>query len=684
MGFFAPWFLAGIAGIGLPIWLHLLRRHKTEPKLFASLMFFERRTQSSVKHRRLMYRMLMALRLLLVALLVLLFAEPFFRQSAAPAAKAMLIVVVDHTFSMRGGNALARAKGEAESVLSKRAPGDTAQVLALGSNVEVLTQPTTDGEALKAAVTAITPGDGRATYGDLARYLRTLAASVKMPLEVHLASDFQKSALPAGFADLQLPESATLVPHRVSSGKQPNWSVESVSAPGSVTDPKKVRISATIRGYESDAAKRNVSLWVNGRSLQSKTVDVPANGRARVEFVGLEASYGMNRGEVRIESSDALEADNHYLFGFERSEPRKILFVHDARQARALEYYRPALDAAGDSPFAVEAVNCDLAAGQTPSKFAFVVLADCPVLPAPFEAATQDFVKQGGSVWITLGPSSASRDKVPVANIGIESSRYAGRENERFLAVSQVDAGHPVTRTAGLFDGVRFYQSLRIKPAAGARILARLSDGSPLVLEVPSGEGRVLIFTSTIDNVANDFPLHAGFVPFVERSANYLGGSVDRQSSALVGSSVELRSAKSAAAVEVSGPDGKPVLTLAQAASARAYTFPTAGYYEVRRAGARPELFAINPDSRESDLEALPQDTIDLWKNTGKNPATEAAPQSDELERERAFRPWRWILAALLLVVLAESWFGSRYLGEWTNSEPDSSDSKTTVKEAAA
>ena len=56
MGFFAPWFLAGLLGVGLPIWLHLLRRHKTEPKPFASLMFFERRTQSSVKHRRLLYK----------------------------------------------------------------------------------------------------------------------------------------------------------------------------------------------------------------------------------------------------------------------------------------------------------------------------------------------------------------------------------------------------------------------------------------------------------------------------------------------------------------------------------------------------------------------------------------------------------------------------------------------------
>jgi len=42
MGFLAPWFLAGALAVGLPIWIHLLKRHKTEPSLFPSLMFFEK------------------------------------------------------------------------------------------------------------------------------------------------------------------------------------------------------------------------------------------------------------------------------------------------------------------------------------------------------------------------------------------------------------------------------------------------------------------------------------------------------------------------------------------------------------------------------------------------------------------------------------------------------------------
>ena len=63
MGLLSPGWLFGLLAAGLPIYVHLLKRHKTEPVPFSSLMFFEARTQSSVKHRRLQYLLLLALRL---------------------------------------------------------------------------------------------------------------------------------------------------------------------------------------------------------------------------------------------------------------------------------------------------------------------------------------------------------------------------------------------------------------------------------------------------------------------------------------------------------------------------------------------------------------------------------------------------------------------------------------------
>src|ERR1700675_1543976 len=120
MGFLAPWFLAGALAAGLPVYLHLLRRHRSTPHPFSSLMFFERRTQSSIKHRRLRYLLLFALRTALVVLLALAFARPFI--NSATIAKAgggrLVVLAIDNSFSMRQGNHLNQAKSAAEGALS--------------------------------------------------------------------------------------------------------------------------------------------------------------------------------------------------------------------------------------------------------------------------------------------------------------------------------------------------------------------------------------------------------------------------------------------------------------------------------------------------------------------------------------------------------------------------------------
>src|SRR5580692_11775999 len=107
MGLFAPWFLAGLAGLALPVYLHLLKRQTSKPKQVSSLMLFESRTQASTRHRSLRYFLLLALRLAVLALLILAFANPFINRSAAAfAGNRLMFIVVDNSLSMRAGTRL--------------------------------------------------------------------------------------------------------------------------------------------------------------------------------------------------------------------------------------------------------------------------------------------------------------------------------------------------------------------------------------------------------------------------------------------------------------------------------------------------------------------------------------------------------------------------------------------------
>ena len=262
MGFLAPWFLAGLAALGLPVFLHLLRRHTTVPRPVSSLMFFEKGTQSSVKHRRLRYLLLFTLRALLVLLLVLAFANPFIRRATVSASDRLLLVVVDNSFSMNAsegaGTKLDAAKKAALAVLAQRSGSQRAQVIVLGGVMQVLTQPIQDAGALKAAVDGIEPGDAHGNFGELGRGMRAMAETVHTPMELHLFSDMQTSNMPANFADMVMPGNVALTLHPVGKAS-PNWTVESVQAPGQLVDPKKARVLAVIAGHETPAAQRTVS-----------------------------------------------------------------------------------------------------------------------------------------------------------------------------------------------------------------------------------------------------------------------------------------------------------------------------------------------------------------------------------------------------------------------------------------
>jgi hypothetical protein len=664
MGFLSPWFFAGLALLSLPVWLHLLQQHRSTPLKFASLMFFERRTQSSIKHRRLRYLLLFALRCLVLFLLVLAFMQPFVKRPprAAGGGRKLHLFAIDNSFSMRQGDRLARAREQAVAALSMARGDNRGQVLAFAGHVRMMSDQTADAVSLRAAARAVQPSDERSSYAELARAVRSVAQSAKAPVELHVFSDLQKSSMPPSFADMRLGDGVRLTTHQVGSTAA-NYAVENVAAPRRVFDPKRVRVQATLAAFAGDSksgpAQRRVALLLNGKEIASKTADLPANGRASVEFTGFDAPHGLNRGEVRIESGDSFAADDTFFFSMERVEPRRALFVHEARNGRGLLYFRTALESAQEPAFQIDEATPDQVGGVSPDKYAFVVLSDVAGVPAAFEDALRGYVRNGGSVLVALGGTSTIKGRVSVFDEPILDTRYAARDGERFQSVAYLDSGHPSIQQANRWSDVKFYQAVHVEPGK-SRIAAKLSDDTPLLLEKKLGEGRVLVFASTFDNIANDFPLHPSFVPFIEQTARYLGRLEQGAGVNLVGSHLELRSVRDpGASVEVLDPAGARALSLAEAAKAESVQLTQAGFYDIRRPSGRHELVAVNADRHESDLTAMPAETLELWKNTGSGGAAAAGGEAEE---PKPFSLWWYVMLAVLALVAAESLLANRHL----------------------
>ena len=308
-------------------------------------------------------------------------------------------------------------------------------------------------------------------------------------------------------------------------------------------------------------------------------------------------------------------------------------------------------------------MRAEIATQANLSNYAFVILNDVSNVPANLEASLQKYVGAGGSLLVALGPAAAVLPRVPVLDESIQKSSYAGREGQRFLTVTDIDAGHPALRSVDRFNLVKFYQAINVT-SAKSRVLAKLSDGTPLVLEGTIGEGKVLAFASTFDDVSNDLPIHASWVPFIAQTALYLGGGgAEQPVNMKVDSYVELRTGDNKAAAEVLDPEGKRVLSLEEAVKARSVLLDREGFYEIKNAAGRRSLVAAHADRSESDLTPIPQETLDLWKGTGTASAPGEGGSTGAAEAgDRPWGLWPFILLLLLGVAVAESVVANGYL----------------------
>jgi hypothetical protein len=297
------------------------------------------------------------------------------------------------------------------------------------------------------------------------------------------------------------------------------------------------------------------------------------------------------------------------------------------------------------------------------SNYAFVILSDLSSMPSLLEHALNGYIRSGGSVLIAAGTSAGGRSQIPIFGAHIIETRDYTRVPGRFMAVGAVDSSYPAVAKADGWSGVKFFYALNVD-AGDARVIVRLGDQTPLLLEKRIGEGRVVLLATGLDNLTNDFPLHPAFVPFIEQTARYLTGSERQGGARAVDSYLELRNAKEQAqGVEVTDPEGKRPLTLGEAASAQSFQLTEAGFYQLRLANGRTNEVGVNADPKESNLDVIPNDVLALWQGNGEQTTQQASTGGPAAPKKTPQTLWWYVMLLVFALAIAESVLASRYLG---------------------
>src|SRR5688572_801389 len=148
MSFLTPLFLVALAGLAIPVLIHLIQRERKNVVQFPSLMFLRRIPYESVQRRRIRHWALLLMRLAALALVVLAFARPFLRRAnpagAGGAGAREVVVLIDQSYSMGYGDRWQRALGAARDAVNGLGASDRGSVVFFASGAEVALRSTAD------------------------------------------------------------------------------------------------------------------------------------------------------------------------------------------------------------------------------------------------------------------------------------------------------------------------------------------------------------------------------------------------------------------------------------------------------------------------------------------------------------------------------------------------------------
>ncbi|MGZ3429234.1 MAG: hypothetical protein ACXVCV_21430, partial [Polyangia bacterium] len=596
----------------------------------------------------------------------------------------------------RGQPLLEAARSRARRILEALgSDSDAAIVLASRGGGAQVPQLSADRAKLEHAL-----GDVRASYratditGALKRAAQLLENAAHKERRVYLLSDLAAH----GFSG-ELPWAAgrgpELVPIDLVDGKPvANRAIVDVKTePAPHLGPRGVRVSIEVANFGAEPLKElPVTLRVDGKPVTKGLVDVPAHDKAQKRFFHVfplstnESEIGVHELAAELQP-DALVGDDRRFARVEVRRDLRVLVVDgDPRTSRRDDevfYLETALRPGDrdDSQLDVTTIAPDELANRRLADFDVVFLCN---VKTPDGAALKDFVQHGGGLFIALGDnvdadaySSSLGDLLPqplqaLRTVGAtaadrdDGERRAAGEGQR---LGRIDSNHPLLAPLGeqhaveALEAARFsrYALFRPMPEGQRQVLLRFADGAPALIESRFGEGRVLLWASTIDRDWTNLPIQPAFLPLMQQATRYLARAPMREPEAplIVGQHHEIALHDGDLRVEVTQPSGRQrTFDRDKVVGRKALAFDATdepGIYRVASAGRdgvlrprRDATFVVNVDAAESDPTPIDAARLKSLAVGGGAKVAAAAPK-------RRVELWHTLGAALLILLLGEA-----------------------------
>ncbi len=565
LGFIHPYLLAGILAGALPILIHMLYRRRARIIRFSAMRFVILSYKKVARRLLLREYLLLLVRCLLVAAIAIAMARPIFSRviqgmnsEQGPTATA---IILDNSYSMmsrvKSGSLFDEAKELAIQLINSMSDVDEAAVL--------FTAPGTGAGSLELGLTR----DRKRLVHAVEKV--EISYGPSRPLEaLHRASPILESASQAFrqiafITDLQrygFSQAATVFSGHMPTiyffdltrGKEMRnlalggLSMESVP----IQREAKLKIQAMVHNYGRDDSPSHLIQVLLGDKVAARGfISVPGRGAETKQFFLSEPEQGVQEGVVQIMSSDPLAVDDKAYFHLTGGGKVRALVVDGDPKVRLQKSETYFLDKAlhprlySRSRIDPTTIVTEELENYPLRDFQVLILCNVGKVSRKTAGRIHQFVKDGGGLLFSLGDqvdaefyNSLWQDLLPRELRGVKSP-YAGAEGVSEIRVMHIDrhfgrgqhgeAVHPILsvfRDPGQGDlGLAsFFSYFLLQPEVGpaTRVILRLTNGTPLMVEKPLGKGIVILYATSLDQAWNDLCLHPTFLPLLQQTVQYL------------------------------------------------------------------------------------------------------------------------------------------------------------------
>lgn len=649
----SAWMLLWGLAAALPILIHLWSRRRYQQVPWAAMEFVLAAMRRNARRIQLEQWLLLAVRTLIVIVFALALADPALSfisswTGSPSGGQSHILLVLDGSYSMdyrKGEKSLFdSAKEMAGEMISQGRQGDGYTLLLMGEPPRtIIGEPAFDPQDVQEELAALSlPHAGANLSASLAE-VETILRQAKereprlTERQVIFFTDLGKTTWgDANSADCRerlgrIAELARLSLVDLGEPGGENLAITRLEADQPIsTLASETTFRAEIQSFSSqDQPRQSVEFFVDGVRVAEQTVDLAAGGRAGATFAYKFETAGEHVVEGRL-TGDRLALDNHRWLSVPVRESIRVLCIHG--KPGETKYVALALEPRKDNKprIRVEQAPESMLLEADLKQYDCIFLCNVGRFSRDEAQILRSYLHSGGGLIFFLG------NQVQTENYNQElasddpatrilPAKLGAISKEAVYQLDPLNFRHPIVapfegfKNAGLLT-TPIWKYIELKPFPDAKSAFAFRGGDAAIVEEKLQKGRSIIFASAAspESQWTEISSWPSFIPLVQEMQQYAINRRDEGRNLQVGDDLvgSFPAAPPQTPLAMLLPDGRNErLSLVAKGDESLWSYSggvLSGGYEARLGAPTKaaQKFALNVNTRESDLERLPADLL--------------------------------------------------------------------------